>query len=125
MYMSIYMYIYIIKNLSDAFILIGPCRKLRLQESSFCVFAFQENKLHTQSISGGIEVMFLQYNPQNSIVRVNVLRGYHLVPRDVPFLTSDPYFKLSISPKWFNQGPLESAPKYGRFIYLRNTRYRV
>ncbi|XP_057303936.1 laminin subunit alpha-1-like isoform X1 [Hydractinia symbiolongicarpus] len=72
---------------------------------------YEQIRMHTQTITGGIEVMFLPYVPQNSIVRVNVLRGYHLVPRDYPSLKSDPYFKLSIFPRWFNQGPLESAPK--------------
>ena len=73
--------------------------------------------MHTQMISGGIEVLFLQYNPQNSIVRINVLRGYSLVPRDYGTMKSDPYFRLSISPKWFSQRPQVSEPKFG-MVYI-------
>ena len=69
--------------------------------------------MQTQRISGSIEVMFMQYNPQNSMVRVNVLRGYQLVARDYPSMTSNPFFTLKISPSWWDQGTLESAPKQG------------
>uniref|UniRef100_A0A7M5V486 Uncharacterized protein n=1 Tax=Clytia hemisphaerica TaxID=252671 RepID=A0A7M5V486_9CNID len=65
----------------------------------------------TVKIVGGVEVMFLEYNPQNKILRVNVLRGYSLAARDLPSRKADPYFKLSIHPKWFNQGPFQSSPE--------------
>ena len=60
--------------------------------------------------------MFLEYNPQNKILRVNVLRGYSLAARDLPSRLADPYFKLSIYPKWFNQGPFQSSPEICKFI---------
>ena len=71
--------------------------------------------MNTVKISGGVEVMFLQYNKANSIIRINILRGYQLAPRDFPAKKSDPFFKLSIYPKWYQQGPLESSPKYGMY----------
>ena len=76
--------------------------------------------MHTQMITGGIEVLFLQYNPQNSMVRVNVLRGYSLVARDYGSMTSDPYFRISIEPSWFAQSAQESEPKYGKELRVQN-----
>ncbi|XP_065671411.1 laminin subunit alpha-1 isoform X3 [Hydra vulgaris] len=72
---------------------------------------YEKTFMQTQRITGSIEVMFMQYNPQNSMVRVNVLRGYQLVARDYPSMTSNPFFTLKISPSWWDQGTLESAPK--------------
>ena len=69
----------------------------------------QEAFKSTAKISGGIEVMFLKYNPDNKILRVNALRAYQLSARDLPSNKADPYFKIGIKPGWFGQSPYQSS----------------
>ena len=53
--------------------------------------------------------MFLKYNPDNKILRVNALRAYQLPARDLPTKKADPYFKIGIKPGWFGQSMYQSS----------------
>ena len=79
-------------------------------------FIFQQSYMHTQNIKGGIEVDFKEY--VHDILRVKVLNGYHLVPRDYPSMTSDPYYTVKLSPTSFLQTVMNSTVKIGDLLLL-------